>query len=190
MKEEGVIKFNCTWIKAAPLDIALIEELNAWRNRLFELKLIGVNKNGIGYGNISTRFQQDKFIITGSATGKFKNLTPEHYTLVTDYDLYKNTLTTVGPVRASSESLTHAIIYESQKGINAVMHIHHLKLWNKLLDTLPATRNDIEYGTIEMAEEIVRLFKRQIFLNTKYLPWRGTKKVSYLLGKTLLKQGR
>jgi ribulose-5-phosphate 4-epimerase/fuculose-1-phosphate aldolase len=190
MKEEGVIKFNCTWIKAAPLNIALIEELNAWRDKLFKAQLIGVNKEGIGYGNISIRFQQDKFIISGSATGKLKNLEPEHYTLVTDYDLDKNTLTTVGPIKASSESLTHAVIYESQKSINAVMHIHHLKLWNKLLDTLPSTRSNIEYGTIEMAGDIVRLLKNTNLSEQKIFAMAGHEGGIISFGKDLNEAGQ
>ena len=189
MKEEGVIKFDCTWIKAAPLKIALIKELNAWRDKLFEAELIGVNKDGIGYGNISIRFQ-DKFIITGSATGKFKKLTPEHYTLVTGYDLDKNTLTTVGPIKASSESLTHAVIYESQKDINAVMHIHHLKLWNKLLDTLAATKSNIEYGTTAMAGEIVRLFKNTNLSEHKIFAMAGHEEGIVSFGKDLNEAGQ
>src|SRR5438093_11120110 len=109
---EGVIKFNCQWIKEEPLEIKWLEELNVWRDKLYNLGLIGVNKEGIGYGNISIRFRQHTFIITGSATGKFKKLTPEHYTRVTHYNFDENSLTTIGPIKASSESLTHAMLYE------------------------------------------------------------------------------
>ena len=145
MREEGVIKFNCTWIKASPLNFELIKELNEWRNKLYDAKLIGQNKDGIGYGNISIRYSQNNFIITGSSTGKLARLTAEHYTRVTEYDLDKNSLTAVGPVIASSESLTHAVIYEHQKEVNAVIHVHHFALWKKLLEMLPATNKNIEY---------------------------------------------
>jgi L-ribulose-5-phosphate 4-epimerase len=100
-----------------PLDFELVKELNEWRNKLYASGLIGVNNDGSGYGNISIRYKGNKFIISGSATGKFKELRNEHYTLVTNYDLDKNTLTTVGPVKASSESLMHAMIYECAKRI-------------------------------------------------------------------------
>src|ERR1044072_2552305 len=114
MQEEGAIKFKYNWIKDAPLDFELIKELNEWRDKLYHANLIGKNKEGIGYGNISVRYQNN-FIITGSSTGKLSKLTAEHYTLVTQYDLDKNTLTAVGPVIASSESLTHAVIYAHEK---------------------------------------------------------------------------
>src|SRR5690242_16128162 len=124
MQEEGVIKFKCNWIKDVPLDSELIKKLNEWRDKLYRANLIGKNKDGIGYGNISMRYHNN-FIITGSSTGKLLKLTAEHYTLVTEYDLDKNTLTAVGPVIASSESLTHAVIYAHEKNVNAVIHVHH-----------------------------------------------------------------
>src|ERR1700755_1036489 len=101
MQEEGVIKFKCNWIKETPLDFELIKDLNEWCDKLYAAKLIGKNKDGIGYGNISIRYKNN-FIITGSSSGKLPKLTAEHYTLVTGYDLDKNSLTAVGPVIASS----------------------------------------------------------------------------------------
>jgi L-ribulose-5-phosphate 4-epimerase len=158
MKEEGVIKLNCNWIQDGSLDTALIHELNTWRDKLYSLKFIGVTEDGIGYGNMSIRYRNDQFIITGSGTGKFEKLGPEHYTLVTEYNIEKNSLTCVGPVKASSESLTHAMIYECCKEANAVFHVHDHALWRKLLEALPATGANIPYGTPEMAYEIRRLF--------------------------------
>src|SRR5690349_10644901 len=159
MQEEGVIKFKCNWIKKTPFDFELIKDLNKWRDKLYAANLIGKNKDGIGYGNISIRYKQNNFIITGSSTGKLPKLTAEHYAVVTEYDLDKNTLTAVGPVIASSESLTHAVIYEHQKDVNAVIHVHHPVLWKKLLEISPATSKHIEYGTPAMAREILRLFE-------------------------------
>ena len=62
------IKFNCNLIKGT-VEKEKIEELNYWRNKLFEMGLIGVYENGVGFGNISERTQGNKFIITGSTTG-------------------------------------------------------------------------------------------------------------------------
>jgi ribulose-5-phosphate 4-epimerase/fuculose-1-phosphate aldolase len=112
MKETGSIKFNCDWIKTAPLPFTVISELNEWRNKLYTLKLLGENADGIGYGNISMRYKENTFIITGSGTGKLKKLDQSHYTLVTGYSLKENSLNAAGPVLASSESMTHAVIYK------------------------------------------------------------------------------
>src|SRR6266540_3799097 len=190
MQEEGVIKFNCTWIKEDPLDFELIKELNEWRNRLYNEGLIGVSENGIGYGNISIRYKQNSFIISGSSTGKFKELTNEHYTQVTEYNLEKNSLTTIGPIIASSESLTHAMIYECGKNINAVLHVHHFKLWKKLLNILPSTDKDVEYGTPAMAGEIVRLFKESNLAEYKIFAMAGHGEGVVSFGKNLNEAGQ
>ncbi len=161
MNDEGVIKFNCQWTSSAPLEEIWIRDLNVWRNKFYHLGLIGVNEDGIGFGNISIRFRKNEFIISGSGTGRFKELTEEHYALVTDYNVKKNAICSTGSIMASSESLTHAMIYEHASDVHAVIHVHHLKLWRKLLNTLPATAENIEYGTPEMAKEIGRLFREQ-----------------------------
>ena len=182
MSEIG-LKFNYNWIKEKPLDWEYLSELDKWRTKLYEYGLIGVYENGIGYGNISVRFGHNNFIITGTATGHIRELKPEHYTKVTEYDLSKNTLTTEGPIKASSESLTHAVIYEYDKNINAVIHVHHLGLWNKLLDKFPTTNKTVEYGTTAMANEIIRLFNQTNLLEQKILVMAGHEEGIVCFGK-------
>src|SRR3974377_1731298 len=143
--EKGIIKFNCKWIRKAPLKKELIKELNFWRDKMYRKKLIGVYANRIGYGNISIRHKKDQFIISGSATGKHKKLSARHYTTATSFNLAKNSLTAEGPIVASSESLTHAVIYKYDKKINAVIHVHDKRLWKKLFTKVPATKKNIEY---------------------------------------------
>lgn len=188
MKEIG-IKFNCHWSKTKPLNIELIRELNIWRDKLYQLGLLGVDKDGIGYGNISIRFQQE-FIISGAATGRLKKLTAKHYTRVTDYNLSTNSLTTMGPIKASSESLTHAAIYEQDKNIQAVVHIHHLNLWEKLLNKIPTTSAHVEYGTVAMAMEIKRLFKETDLVNKKILAMAGHREGIISFGKDIQEAGQ
>jgi len=188
MNEEGVIKFNCTWIKEAPLNMELIKELNIWRDKLYNLKLLGVTKEGIGYGNISCRYK-DHFIISGSGTGKLKHLTNEHYTTVINYSVEENTLTAVGPVIASSESLTHAMIYKNQSTVNAVFHVHHFALWKKLLNKIPTTRANVTYGTPAMANEIVRLFKETNLASEKIFVMAGHQEGIVSFGKDVNEAG-
>lgn len=158
MSEKGIIKFNCNWIKEAPFDFELFDQMNHWRSHLFNLGLIGVNPDGIGFGNISTRFFQNQFIITGSTTGSISKLTQEHYTKVIAFSLDNNLLTAQGPIVASSESLTHAVLYELNSNIMAVLHIHHEKLWQQLIYKIPTSDVSVEYGTPAMAKEIQRLY--------------------------------
>ena len=151
--DDGYIKFKYNWIKKE-LDCD-ISKINKVRDKLYNLRLIG-SINGIGYGNISIRFK-DGFLITGSGTGKVKTLTKQHYTLVSDYNFENNSITCQGPIVSSSESLTHAAVYDKIKEINAVIHIHSKELWNKLIKKVPTTKKDIAYGSPEMAYEIMNL---------------------------------
>ncbi len=185
---EGVIKFNCTWIKEAPLDVELIKELNIWRDTLYKLKLLGATKDGIGYGNVSCRYN-DHFIVSGSGTGKLKHLTKEHYTTVTNYSVEDNPLTAAGPVIASSESLTHAMVYKSQPAINAVFHVHHFALWKKLLNKIPTTDIDVAYGTPAMANEIVTLFKETKLASGKIFVMAGHEEGIVSFGKNVNEAG-
>ena len=155
--DEGYIKFDCHWIKAEPISLDKLREINEWRDKLHRLGLIGVYDNGVGFGNISIRAENNTFIITGSATGNLDKLTEDHYVLVSDYDLVKNILTCAGPIKASSESLSHAVVYESLPETNSVIHIHNLEMWEKLMDQIPTTNKNAAFGTPEMASEIKKL---------------------------------
>lgn len=183
MKDEGVIKFECNWIIEPALSFDKMAALDAWRNKLYNAGLIGEDENGIGYGNISCRLKGNTFIITGSGTGSLQKLNAEHYTCVTDYDLSKNTLTSAGPIKASSESLTHAAVYESLSFVNTVFHVHHSALWEKLMSELPSTASDIEYGTTAMAYEIKRLMTNPVILEQGILAMGGHREGVIAFGK-------
>jgi L-ribulose-5-phosphate 4-epimerase len=189
MTEIGV-KFNCNWIKEKPLHTKWIKELNQWRDVLYNSKLIGAYENGIGYGNLSVRFNQQHFIISGTATGNYKQLSAKHYAKVTDYDLTENSLTSLGPIKASAESLTHAAVYEHDSNINAVIHIHHLGLWEKLINKVPTTNESIEYGTTAMAFEIFRLFDETNLSEQKIFVMAGHKEGIVAFGKNLSEAGK
>ena len=185
MSEDGVIKFNCQWTRTAPLNDAWITELNDWRNKLRSLNLIGV-KDGIGYGNISVRYRGNQFIISGSGTGSLQKLTSEHYALVTDHDVNKNMICSTGSIIASSESLTHAMVYAQAPDVNAVVHAHNFKIWENLLARFPSTASGIEYGTPEKANEIARLFKKQDLSLTKKFAMAGHFEGIVCFGRSLI----
>jgi hypothetical protein len=156
---EGYIKFNCKWLQEEfSFQEEIYEELETARTQLYALGLIGMNADGIGFGNISVRSGEGaSFIITGSATGQFENLDQSHYALVTGYDFEKNSISCSGLTKASAESLTHAAIYQSLPEVGAVVHVHCLWLWEKLLTDYPTTSAEIEYGTPEMAYAVGKL---------------------------------
>jgi L-ribulose-5-phosphate 4-epimerase len=137
-----------------------LAELNAWRRKLLELRLIGVDSNGVGFGNLSVRdAATTDFYITGSATGGLSELTSAHCARVVAYDFAKNWLRYEGSAIPSSEALTHAAIYESDPTACAIIHFHDAILWATLLERVPTSSKGVSYGTPEMAYEIARLFK-------------------------------
>lgn len=161
MDEKGYIQFTCLWAPGPPPLTAAVPRLLQCRNRLFSLGLIGVYPTGIGYGNVSTRSHPPgQFIITGTATGHIPQLTPEHLTLVCDYDVDANRLACIGPLQASSESLSHAAVYEACPVAQAVIHVHNGPLWQALREHAPATDPLAEAGTPAMARAITHLLRR------------------------------
>lgn len=189
MSQEGVIKYSCNWIKTSPLEFEQFEAINYWRNCLYQIGLIGIYDDGLGYGNISIRSGGEQFIITGSATGKIETLTREHYTRVTAYNLEANSLNAEGPIVASSESLTHAAIYKSDKSVNAVFHGHHVGLWQQYLHKLPTSDMSVEYGTLSMAHEIIRLFSETDMPNKRIMIMGGHQDGVISFGRTLDEAG-
>ena len=136
--------------------------------------LLGVYPNGVGFGNVSVRDgRMTSFYITGSATGSLPELTPTDCVRVVVYDFARNWLRYEGAAIPSSESLTHAAVYESDPSTSAIIHCHDLGLWATLLDRVPATSKAVAYGTPEMAYEIIRLFQIGDVRNEKIFVMAG-----------------
>jgi L-ribulose-5-phosphate 4-epimerase len=187
--DEGYIKFNCRWVKAAPLSQHRLTTINRLRDKLYSLGLIGIYPDGVGFGNISMRFRGNTFIITGSATGALQKLDGRHYVLVNEYNLAQNSLVCIGPIQASSESLSHAAIYECSAATNFVIHVHQIGLWEKLIHNVPTTSPEVFYGTPEMAYEIKRLFKETPVEKEKILVMGGHREGVIAFGSSLEEAG-
>jgi ribulose-5-phosphate 4-epimerase/fuculose-1-phosphate aldolase len=170
--DEGSIKFNCQWINE-PLSIIIPAELLNWRDKMYELKQIGYYPElNIGYGNISLKMPQG-ILISGTQTGNIYPIQPEHFTLVTNFNLDQNKVICRGLIKASSESMTHLAIYQSDKSINAIIHIHNFSLWQNLTNKVPTTNKNVLYGTPEMAKEIYRLFQETNVKQEKIIVMAG-----------------
>jgi ribulose-5-phosphate 4-epimerase/fuculose-1-phosphate aldolase len=161
MTDEGVIKFQLDHTPAEPLPWEALAKLERWRGWMYAHGLIGVieTEHGpIGYGNISVRHGQG-FIISGSQTGHLPRLDASHYTLVTAADPAHNRLHARGPIKPSSESLTHAMVYDQDPQIGWVLHAHWRLVWLAAARLgIPLTAPEVAYGTPEMAGETARLF--------------------------------
>jgi L-ribulose-5-phosphate 4-epimerase len=158
---EGYIKFSPVFKKCKFLKTEDIKELNSVRNCFFKKNLIGMYKNGIGFGNVSCRFGKNKFIISGSATGGLKRLSAKHYSLIQDWNFKKNQVIYSGKIKPSSETMSHLAVYESDPSIKSIAHVHSSKLWKKLKNKVPTTDHRAIFGTPELAFSIKKILKKE-----------------------------
>lgn len=170
--DDGYIKYDRSYFtKGSPPDQSCFQEIEYWRKKLFALKLIGEYiPEKIGFGNLSCKkdfsdirkTNSPQFCITGTQTGKYPSLNEKHYTRVIDTDIEKMIIETNGPLEASSESLTHAALYIADSRIKYIFHIHSKSIWEGMLrDNHTKTQKDIPYGTIEMANAVSNIGKRE-----------------------------
>jgi L-ribulose-5-phosphate 4-epimerase len=158
--ETGAVKFQYECSGKELMPFPSFEELNAARQELRRLNLIGVDETGLGFGNVSLREgTSDSFYITGSGTGALAVLTLRDYAKVVAWDLQNNWLRCEGRTVASAESLTHAAVYAMAAEARVVVHGHRQDLWRSLMKQGPATGAIVSYGTPEMAREVERLFR-------------------------------
>lgn len=186
MIDEGYIKFNADWTKTPPLPKDEIEELNVWRQKMYDLNLIGAYDNGIGFGNISKRIgDTQNFYISGSKTGNFPILDASHYALVTDVQFKQNKLSCKGASIASSESMSHAAIYQTCSWVKGIVHAHHLDLWRKLLHKVPTTASGIAYGSPEMATSIIDLLEHTDAQSKRIFVMEGHEEGLFTFGENM-----
>ena len=158
--QEGVVKFELHFTRAAPPDFAPLRALNTWRTLLHRLGLIGqepARYGGVGFGNVSQRLVGDPtgFVITGTQTGGLAALTAGQYTVIDACDIERNRVVAHGPIEPSSESLTHAMLYRLSPDIHYVFHVHAPLLWRRAQALgIACTRPDVAYGTPAMAAEM------------------------------------
>jgi len=185
--DEGYIKFASDWTKGPAPDRAATELLDSWRDPLYRAGLIGHYADlGIGYGNISVRCgNPGQFVISCTQTGHLPATTGEHYSLVTAYDIDGSRVACLGPGEASSESLTHAALYELDSNINAVVHVHSRRLWEQLLGRAATTSENVAYGTPQMAHEFARLYRDTDFTTSGIAVMAGHAEGIVSIGRTL-----
>ena len=164
---EGVIKFQLDFVKGpAPAEEFLVE-LNAWRAVFRRHGLLGQDPHrygGYGFGNLSRRLpgrDDGVFVISGTQTGHLPALQPQDYATVLSCDPATNHLRACGQIKPSSEALSHGILYQSRPEILWVMHLHSPEIFDhRTTLNLPCTSAAADYGTPEMAAEILELVQK------------------------------
>lgn len=159
MIDDGVVKYNLSFEEGFILNEDLPNEIEQIRERLFALGLIGAYDNGIGYGNISHRYNGSRgFIITGTQTGDKAVLKPRDYSFVESIDFETFTTYAKGQSQPSSEAITHGCIYDLDEGINAIIHVHNERLWQFMLKNDFLSTNDTPYGTPQMVQDVQEIY--------------------------------
>ncbi len=156
---EGYIKFDYKFIDSLSPTYEIIEDVNGLRTALWDRGLLGILPDGISFGNISKRVSESTFVISGSNTGKYRILSPDHYVYVNESDISSNLVVCSGKIPPSSESLTHLAVYCALPSVRFVVHFHNSKLWSKFLNIFPSTSPKAKYGTVELANELRSLCK-------------------------------
>jgi L-ribulose-5-phosphate 4-epimerase len=180
------VKFSFEPLAGEIASFSGLAKLNAYRRKLLDLRLIGVDPKGVGFGNLSVRDGATKdFFITGSATGGIHELALANCAKVVACDFGRNQVRYEGSAMPSSESLTHAAIYKSDATAGAVVHCHNSKLWAALLNQASTTSKAAQYGTPEMAYEIMQLFRRTDAKTRKIVVMAGHEGGILTFGKNL-----
>lgn len=162
-EREGVVRYRLDYRAGPAPGAADVAALDAWRHVLFRLGLVGGNDprryHGLGFGNVSCRKGQGgPFVISGTQTGHIAHAGPGLYCQVTACDPSTNYIAARGPVKPSSEALTHGAVYQADPSVHCVLHTHHPLIWRYAGALgLPATPVDVPYGTPEMAESVATL---------------------------------
>lgn len=189
MLDEGYIKFKPNWVQSSAFAGEKLAGIISARQQLYQHKLIGAYPSGIGYGNISIRHplpeNPDAFLISGSATGNYPILTNQHFALVENIQIEENSLNCSGPIVASSESMSHAVVYQECPEVMAVVHIHSSTMWERLLHRVPTTDAQAAYGTPEMARSIVQLLQETDLRKNKLFVMEGHEEGVFTFGKSL-----
>jgi hypothetical protein len=137
VQQEGVIKFEIVH-RDQSLDDRRLGELAckviAWREIMALTGLVGQDPSryeGAGYGNVSARLGPPvdalghrSFLITGTQTAGKRAIGLADFAVVERYDFPANRVESQGLVRPSSESMTHAALYDAGPQIRCVLHAH------------------------------------------------------------------
>jgi ribulose-5-phosphate 4-epimerase/fuculose-1-phosphate aldolase len=150
----------------AVADPALLAALSGWREVFKRLGLLGQDParyGGQGFGNVSGRDPQRprEFVITASQTGATPGLTDDDLVRITHSNPVRFWVDAVGHRPPSSETLTHAVIYQADPAVGWVFHVHCPDIWQRAAElALPLTAEDVPYGSPAMAEAVSQLLSQ------------------------------
>lgn len=198
MPHEGVIRFELEH-EERPLESARFGgvacKLMAWREIMALTGLVGrdpARYEGAGYGNVSARvgppgsaLGRRSFLVTGTQTSGARTIGLQDFALVEGYDHRRNRIRSRGMVRPSSESLTHAALYDLSPAVRCVLHAHSPVVWRRARRLgLPTTDAGAAYGTPEMAMEVQRVYRETVLPERRILAMGGQEDGIIVFGRS------
>jgi len=166
---EGTIRF--AYSLEAPDEpvagAAVLSELQGWRTILRRLGLLGQTPErygGFGFGNLSTRdgHAPEQFLITASQTSGADHIGYDEVVRIVNANPLRFWVDAQGYQPPSSESLTHAMIYQADARISWIFHGHSPDIWTRArVLGLLATAESVAYGSPEMVEAVATLLSAQ-----------------------------
>lgn len=156
------VKFKTIFLNKEIVEDNKINELIKWGKKFAELSL-SPKYDGGSAGNLSFR-TKNGFIVTSSRSD-LSSLNEEKFTEVIKCDFNKKKIYVRGIKEPSSESFLHYSIYKKREDINVIFHVHDdgvLKHAEEM--KIPVTHNRQPSGTVELAEEVIKILK-----NYKYI---------------------
>ena len=153
--KEGKIRFNTVFVSdKIPYDPKIVE-LKQW-SETFQKRGLTPEVECNYTGNLSFR-SKEGFVITASGLKDKENLADDCFVYIKAFDEQSNTFFVEGKKEPSSESIMHHLLYERSGDVNAVFHGHNdviAKNSDKL--KLPITKKEYEWGTIQLAKEVLK----------------------------------
>lgn len=157
------VKFSVVFKEKKPLKSCSkkIKELISWCKRFDKLDFTPPYGKGSA-GNFSFR-TKNGFVITPSAV-KYSKIKPDDFVEVLKVDIKRKKVTVNGIRQPSSETIMHHLIYEKLKNkIDAIFHVHdELVLKNAEKLNLPITKKHAEYGTLQLAREVLKILNKKV----------------------------
>lgn len=154
--------------RTAPKD-RRITELSEWCGIFHRYDLTPPHE-GSSLGNLSFRLKnaENSFIITASQLGLKECPAEDAFVAVNDCNMETGTVYAEGLRNPSSESMLHYCIYRERSDVNAIFHGHSaliLEAAERL--SLPVTRREEPFGTMELVHRVSEILDDRTFLVMK-----------------------
>ena len=124
------------------------------------------DEDGGHAGNFSFR-NSEGFVITAGGKDKGK-ISQRDFVQILKANVDSKKVIVEGEEQPSSETFAHYLLYAGRKSVNAVIHVHDgIILENAHKLNIKSTEKKHPYGTIELANDIVKSMGKEHFIAVK-----------------------